>query len=181
MIIISTHVRTLVHNYPPFSISTHVEVIIILKTKDFVNTIEKVLNSCKIKENSKAIFVFLYFLRAPRWISPTKNFYNMKWVSIEMFIFQWFIANHKVPINTVTLIYHLNCVNVFMDELFLPWMDKGIYFTENSQIFIIFHDVWLILSHIDILWNILQIENVFLLNEITNTISFGRSFDLLIW
>ena len=41
MIIISTHVHTLVHNYPPFSISTHVEFIIVLKTKDFVKTKEK--------------------------------------------------------------------------------------------------------------------------------------------
>ena len=48
MIIISTHVHTLVHNYPPFSISTHVEVIIILKTKDFGKTIDKVLNSSSI-------------------------------------------------------------------------------------------------------------------------------------
>ena len=116
MIIISTHVHTLLHNYPPFSISTHVEVIIILKTKDFGKTIEKVLNSCKIKENSKAIFVFLYVYEHHDGYHPLKTSIAWSEYLMKCLSSSGTLLTIKMPINKVTLIYHLNYVNVFMGK-----------------------------------------------------------------
>ena len=85
----------------------------VLKTKDFVKSVEKVLNSSKMKENSKAIFLSLSFLWASLWSSPTKSFHNVKWLTNEMFFCQRHIAYQIKLLNNFTLSFHLNCVAVF--------------------------------------------------------------------
>ena len=85
----------------------------VLKTKDFVKSVEKVLNSSKMKENSKAIFLSLSFLWASLRSSPTKSFYNVKWLTNEMFFCQRHIAYQIKLLNKFTLSIHLNCAAIF--------------------------------------------------------------------
>ena len=71
MIIISTHVHTLVHNYPPFSISTHVEFIIVLKTKDFLKTKEKFWIAVRLRRAPMRSLSFCTFMStADRYHQP---------------------------------------------------------------------------------------------------------------
>ena len=78
-----------------------------------MKSVEKVLNSSKIKQNSKVIFLSLSFLWASPWSSPTKSFCNVKWLTNEMFFCQRHIAHQMKHLNNFTLSFHLNCVAVF--------------------------------------------------------------------
>ena len=82
---------------------------IVLKTKDFVKSVENFWTAVRsIKENSKTIFLSLSFLWASRWSSPTKSFYNVKWLTNEMFFCQRHIAYQIKLLNKFTLSFVLN-------------------------------------------------------------------------
>ena len=116
MIIISTHVHTLLHNYPPFSISTHVEVIIILKTKDFGKTIEKFWIAVRLRKTQKRSLSFCTFYEPHDGYHPLKTFITWSVYLMKCLSSSGTLLTIKMPINKVTLIYHLNYVNVFMGK-----------------------------------------------------------------